>query len=246
MIKVIGDYHIHTKFSDGKGDIPSVIEVAKKVGLKEFAVCDHSYRSWFVGMTDKKLEKSKDVLLQNSDGQIKSLQSIEGNVLNFDGEIDVPQSAYKNLDMLSVGFHRFVTKGDGRDRKDFILRNGWTSRLPDELVEKNTLAFINAIERYPVDVLCHPGHRAKVDGKRLFECAKSNGCHIELNEKHIETLEPMLDVAIASGVKFILGSDAHKVENVGRFDRVLKAVEKYKIPLDRIVGIDCQFTVRKK
>ena len=148
--------------------------------------------------------------------------------------------------MLSVGFHRFVTRGDGRDRKQFILRNGWTGNLPDELIEKNTKAYIKAIEKYPVDVICHIGHRAKVHGKRLFECAKSNGCHIELNEKHIETLEPMLQIAIESGVKFILGSDAHRAENIGRFDRVINAIEKYNVPLDRIVGIDCQLTVRKK
>ena len=246
MIKIIGDYHIHTKFSDGKSDTDTVIAAAKKTGLKEFALCDHSYRSWFVGMTDDKLEKSKNALSCRHDEQCRALQSIEGNILNFDGEIDVPPDAYKRLDMLSVGFHRFVTRGDGRDRKQFILRNGWTENLPDELSEKNTKAYIKAIEKYPVDVICHIGHRAKVYGKRLFECAKSNGCHIELNEKHIETLEPMLQIAIESGVKFILGSDAHRAENIGRFDRVINAIEKYNVPLDRIVGIDCQLTVRKK
>ncbi|MCI5819154.1 MAG: PHP domain-containing protein [Acidaminococcus sp.] len=258
MIKILGDFHIHTDFSDGKGSIEAVCREANRVGLEKFAICDHSYRSYFVGMTDEKLEKSISRIKQINEEStssidemkkkkcITALQSVEGNILNFDGDIDVMPSAIKKLDVLHVGFHRFVTKGDGKDRAAFILRNGWTKNLSSELVEKNTEAFVKAVEKYPVDVICHLGHRAKVKGKRIFECAKSNGCHIELNEKHIETLEPLIDEALKSGVKFILGSDAHKIINVGKFFRVKAFIEKHKIPLDRIVGVDCEFTTRKK
>ena len=247
-MKITGDYHIHTVYSDSKTKIEQVFSVSALRGLTDFATCDHSFRSYFVGATREKLKAQKaELKAGNSKGeQPKGLQSIEANILNFDGEIDVPCDLFSSLDMLSLGFHRFVTKGDGRDRKQFILKNGWTNSDDPELKRLNTAAFIKAIEKYPVDVLCHIGHRTKVEPKPLFECAASLGVHIELNEKHIETLEPMIEEALRCGVKFILGSDAHKAQKIGVFDRVSQVVEKYKIPYDKIVGVDLELNVRKK
>lgn len=167
-----------------------------------------------MGATREKLKSQRKEIesLNLKNQRLKGIQSIEANILNFEGEIDVPGDLFSSLDMLSLGFHRFVTKGDGRDRKAFILKNGWTKANDPNLTKLNTQAFIKAMERYPVDVLCHIGHRTKVEPKPLFECAASLGVHIELNEKHIETLEPMIEEALRCGVKFILGSDAHKAQ----------------------------------
>lgn len=247
-MKITGDYHIHTVYSDSKTKIEDAFSVADRIGLTTLATCDHSFRSYFVGATREKLKSQRKEIesLNLKNQRLKGIQSIEANILNFEGEIDVPCDLFSSLDMLSLGFHRFVTKGDGRDRKAFILKNGWTKTNDLNLTKLNTQAFIKAMERYPVDVLCHIGHRTKVEPKPLFECAASLGVHIELNEKHIETLEPMIEEALRCGVKFILGSDAHKAQKIGVFDRVSQVVEKYKIPYDKIVGVDLELNVRKK
>lgn len=105
------------------------------------------------------------------------------------------------------------------------------------MVEMNTRAFVAAIERYPVDVVCHLGHRAQTDINAVCAAAKAKGVYIELNEKHIDALESCADELVASGVEFILGSDAHSTGDVGGFARVLDFVRRHGIDESRVCGL---------
>ena len=70
--------------------------------------------------------------------------------------------------------------------------------------------------------------------------------YIELNEKHIETMEGCIDTVLSSGVKFILGSDAHMTRDVGKFTRVQAFVAEHRIPAERICGAGAEPVFRKK
>ena len=61
---------------------------------------------------------------------------------------------------------------------------------------------------------------------------------IELNNKHIDFSDDEAKQNINSGCNFIVSSDAHRKENVANVSRVLEFIEKYNVPLDRIVNID--------
>ncbi|MDD4840099.1 MAG: PHP domain-containing protein [Clostridia bacterium] len=241
-MRIIGDFHTHTKASDGRGTVTQNLAEAEKRGLRYYAVADHGFSTLVCRQTQKKLKAQSDEIAKLQEtSEIKIYRSLETNITGFDGKLDIDDSIIKQLDIIHFGFHRFIDSRHNGEYFNFVLRNGFASaakRIVNR--DKNTESYINAIENYPVDVLCHMSHRAFVDVKRVCEAAKSNDCYIELNEKHITTIEDDIDTILKSGVNFILASDAHKPQDIGKFPRVEQFILRHNIPLDRIVGIEME------
>lgn len=248
-MKVVADYHMHTKASDGKHSVEQLQDCAHKRGILQIAVTDHSFASTIFHMTCKKLDSQQAVIAEcnqnaQSDGKngVMVLSGIEANLTNAQGDIDIPCDVISRLDVLIIGFHRFIgfkgEKRGGYDRK-WLFANGFCSKATrQKLVEKNTQAYINAMRKFPIDVIAHLNHRALVDVKRVCDEACKRGVYIELNEKHIDTLVGCVEDMLNSGVNFIVGTDAHSANKVGKMDRILNFVEVNNIPLERVYGID--------
>ncbi|MBO5982248.1 MAG: histidinol-phosphatase, partial [Clostridia bacterium] len=103
----IGDYHTHTKHSDGKGTVLDNILSAVERGLEEVAIADHSFATIACKMTREKfLEQEREIAkyYESTDNPIKVLSSVEGNILGFGGDIDIPDDIIERLDILHVGF----------------------------------------------------------------------------------------------------------------------------------------------
>jgi len=106
-------------------------------------------------------------------------------------------------------------------------------------IERNTQAYINAMDKHRVSILAHLGYaNCYVDCEKLAkECAK-RGIYIELNGKRINFTKDDIYKMLKTDVKFIINSDAHHPLNVGKNHRAFNLIEKYKIPLDRIVNLN--------
>ena len=180
-MKFIGDYHLHTRVSDGRSDISDYVKAAKEKGLDEIVISDHSFSTLFFHATEKKLKAQRTAIA-------------------------------------SFGFG--------------------STRAKQKLKEKNTEAYISVLKSYPVDIVAHLGHRAPVDFKRVCECAEENGAYIELNAKHLDTLKDGIQDAVASGVSFIVGTDAHRADRTGEFKAVEEFIKEQNIPLDRVFGME--------
>lgn len=236
-MKFIGDYHLHTRVSDGRSDISDYVKAAKEKGLDEIAISDHSFSTLFFHATEKKLKAQREAIASFADSGIKVYQGIEGNIIG--GVLDVPETEMRKLDVLTVGFHRFITPFEMRGESRFLMINGFGSaRAKQKLKEKNTEAYLSVLKSYPVDIVAHLGHRAPVDFKRVCECAKENGAYIELNAKHLDTLKDGIQDAVASGVNFIVGTDAHRADRTGEFKAVEEFIKEQNIPLDRVFGVE--------
>lgn len=235
---------MHTAASDGQGCVADKYACAAARGLKEIAICDHGFGSILLHSTRRKFDvQNGDILKAAAMKSVTVRQSIEASVVNDAGDIDVPDDIIARCDVLHLGFHRLMQFGYIRRAPQFMLVNGWgtkSARLDEDLVEYNTRAFSNALRRYPVDVLCHLNHRAQVDVKRIAEVALERGVYIELNEKHIETMESAIGILLESGVTFILGSDAHRTAQTGLFPRVTEFIKRYGIPEERICGVGAE------
>lgn len=240
-MKVIADYHTHTYASDGRCGVKALVDSAKERGLIQIAITDHSFASTIFHMTRQKLERVQNEI-SSIEGSVQVLQGIEANLVNTNGDIDVPSDVIQNLDILSVGFHRFIGfKGEKRGGYDrsWLFANGFCSKeARQKLVDCNTQAYINAMRRFPIDVLVHLNHRALVDVGRVCDEACKLGVYVELNEKHIDVLEDGIEDMLNSGVNFIVGTDAHSAKKVGKIDKILEFIEKNDIPLERVYGID--------
>lgn len=235
-----GDYHTHTTASDGKSSMKDNIRRAVEIGLKEIAITEHSFGTFLYHLTYPKFDFEKvSQELKNRENEIKVLVGVEGNLLNPSGDVDVPKDVIPHCDILQLGFHRFLQPKHLKNNWRFVLVNGFATRKKREtLIEVNTKAYLSAMDRYPIDVLVHLNERALVDVERVCKKAAEKDIYIELNEKHISALEEDIDAVVASGVKFIIGTDAHETAKIGKIAKVEKFIEKHHIPKDRIYGID--------
>lgn len=240
-MKIVADYHMHTNASDGRCKVGDLVERAEAMGLLQIAITDHSFASTIFHMTREKIERQqKKIASQKS--CVRVLGGIEANLTNAQGDIDVPSDVIKELDVLIVGYHRFIgTKGEkrgGYDRR-WLFENGFCSKKArQKLIECNTQAYIDAMRKFPIDIIAHLNHRALVDVKRVCDEAQKQGVYIELNEKHIDTFCESAKDMIDSGVNFIIGTDAHSAKKVGKIDKIVDFIEKNNIPLERVYGID--------
>lgn len=240
-MKIVADYHMHTNASDGRCKVGDLVERAEAMGLLQIAITDHSFASTIFHMTRGKIERQqKEIASQKS--CVNVLGGIEANLTNAQGDIDVPCDVIKELDVLIVGYHRFIGfKGEKRGGYDrgWLFANGFCSKKArQKLIERNTQAYINAMRKFPIDIIAHLNHRALVDVKRLCDEAQRQGVYIELNEKHIDTLCESAKDMIDSRVNFIIGTDAHSAKKVGKTDKIVDFIEKNNIPLERVYGID--------
>ncbi len=234
-MKFAGDYHTHTFASNGRSTLIQNVTEAKAAGLEEIVVSDHGFKSIFANMTAKKFEKQQAFI--NSNKGVRVLQGLESNLVLPDGTIDAPDEFIMRLDVLTVGFHRYVVPRFMFTR--FIFVNGFGSRkAKQKLIDINTQAYVSVLEKYPVDIVAHLNHKAPVNARAIFEKAKETGAYIELNAKHLNDFLPLVGDAIESGVNFIVGSDAHSKKDIGKFGEVAKFITDNKIPLDRVFGTE--------
>ncbi len=240
-MRIAGDFHLHTRVSDGHCDVWDHADAARARGLDVIAITDHSFLNRSCGhSSDSFFAQRKEIEGVTS---VKVLQGIEGNIIDFEGTVDVPPELLPLCSPLIVGFHPFLALAKKKSSRRFILSNGFCGDGARERNRAlNTQAYLKAMERYPVDVIAHPGHRFPVDFGALGEACAKNGVYFELNERHLGAIKGLdggaVEALVSSGVNFILGSDAHRANKPGRFQAVEKFALTFGIPENRIFGIE--------
>ncbi|SHK21664.1 putative hydrolase [Anaerobranca californiensis DSM 14826] len=238
-MKIIGDYHTHTKYSHGKGTIEENVVMAIKRGLKEIGIAEHGPRVLFVGVSEKKLHKIADEIenLRTKYKEIKILFNIEANLIDIHGNIDVPPSILPRLDMLLVGFHPNILP---TYHYLPLAYNNFLASFSSHNLEKarklNTMALVNAVNKYKIDIITHPGHRIHIDTGLLAKACANRNTALEINCRQGEKIKDFVEVALKEGVKFYINSDAHKPEDVGNFEEGIEIAKKLNIPKEFIVN----------
>jgi putative hydrolase len=240
--RLTADYHTHTYFSHGKGSIEHNVRQAMARGLKRVALTDHGFSQPLMGMTGEKLaqmRKTVDELKGKYAGQIEILLGVEANVVSMDGRIDVPDRYLRLLDLLAVGLHRAVlTMSQG-----YVWRVKWALNaskvwkgLREGLARACTDALVAAMERYDVDFVTHPNYHYPVLMGQLADAAVRTNTAIEINSAHGLPNAADLRLALERGARFVIGSDAHRPENVGNFTAAIVLAREAGIPPGRILN----------
>lgn len=233
----LGDYHTHTRYSDGKGSVMENALAAKERGLKEIAVTDHT----FLFLKNKE-EKQKRFFEECREAEIatgvKVIPGTEADILSLEGDLDLPEQEMQNVGYLIAGFHKFALPKDlGTFFKMYLVTyfNGIipTSR---KAKERNTRAVIRAITRYPVKVLTHLNHSLKVNVGEVANACAERGVLVEINVKHLKDFKGVWEELAASNVKFVLSSDAHRPKEVGALQEGFDQAVKHGIDPKRIVN----------
>lgn len=219
------DLHVHTVSSGhGYSTVREICKVASDRGLEMIGVADHGpampggpYIYYFTNM----------VIMPRTLFEVKVLRSVECNIVDSEGNLDVPDRALEVLDLVQAGIHpRCGYDGDS--------------------IEENTRAVLGAIMGGKVDVLVHPGNPLyPLDYETVVEAAASNKVLLEINNSSFtvvrkgseENCEIIVSEACKRGAMICVGSDAHEAELVGVFDRAFELIDQ--------VGLDERLIVNR-
>lgn len=241
---ILGDYHTHTKYSrhgHGKGTVLENASVANEKGLKQIAITDHGFNHSFYGVRRRDIPDIKeDILNAKEVTGVDILLGVEANLISLNGDIDVNVEDFEFLDILAMGFHKLVQMDKNQDFWKLSMANIFSSPFAPskEKINRNTTAFLKALDKYPIDILTHINYGFPVDALAVAKLAKEKGTYIELNGKRINISERDLDTMAGEGVKFILNSDAHTPDRVGECNEGLNLIFKLGIPLNQVANID--------
>lgn len=243
-MKLFGDYHTHTIYSHGRGNIEDNVKMAIKKGLKEIAICDHGPGHFLYGVKKKNIPLMKEEILRLNDkyakDDIKILLGVEANLIGFQGMIDMDDALIKHTDILLLGYHYGVIPASFGDGIGLYIKNPlskFSGLGKEKSLELNTLAFIKAINKYPIDFITHPGAKVKLDIKELAKACGKVGTALEINAKHGELSIESIKIAMEEDVEFIVNSDAHTPEDVGNISQSMNRIKYANLPLNRIRNI---------
>lgn len=158
---------------------------------------------------------------------VRILKGIEANIINYEGDIDVPIDLCKKLDYVIASFHPPVIQ-------------------PGSL-EENTRAILKAMDNPYISIIGHPDDaRYPLDYEALIKKSKASKTLLEINNSSLspnssrvgamESVTTILKLAKASQTPIILGSDAHISFDIGNFDACIEMIEGLDFPDHLIVN----------
>lgn len=249
---IFGDYHTHTIYSCGKhnfkhatGTILENALIAKQKGLKEIAITEHGFSHKLYGVSRQNLKQIRNEI---EDAKLKTginiLLGVEANIISSEGDVDITEDDLKYLDIVVVGFHKFAKATSFKEFWKFFVPNLIGLRRKKDK-SRNTLALMKAMDKYPIDIISHPGVGMPIDFNEIALYAKKTGTHLELNGKRIAYNKDDVKNMIKSGCKFVANSDAHSASRVGECNKGLNFAIKYDIPYSQIANVNSTIKLKK-
>lgn len=229
-MNAIIDLHCHTIASGhAYSTLKENIDEAKLKGLKYVGVSDHAPN--MPGSTHPFYFGNLGVIKEEING-VKVLKGIEANIMDFDGNIDIPSDVVGKLDYVIASFHPpCINPGN---------------------IHENTKAILNVMENKDVKIIGHlDDSRYPVDYEKVVIKAKETNTLLEINNSSlrtnsfrvgaIENAKVLLNLCKKHDVKVVLGSDAHIYYQVGNFENCTKILEEVNFPGNLVVNFNEEY-----
>ncbi len=241
---IYGDYHTHTIYSSGKhhkkhatGTILENAMYAKQKGLNEIAITEHGFSHKLYGLQRKNLAKMREEIEEaKRKTGINILLGIEANIISSEGDVDLTEKDIKQLDLIIVGFHSFAKPKSIKEFFKFFLPNILGLKRKKDY-ERNTLAILKAMDKYPIDIISHPGVNMPMYFDKVAMHAKKTNTMLELNGKRIAYKPKDIEVIKEICPKLIISSDAHSAKRVGDIKKSINFAIKYSISNEQIANM---------
>jgi DNA polymerase (family 10) len=203
MDDILGDFHAHTTYSDGRASLEEMAQAAIARGYQYLVITDHSYSLGVTqGLTEDKAE-AQWAAIEALNRQLAPFRILRGVELEIrsNGELDFPSAFLGRFDVVSASVHTGQRQGSEQI----------TERMLNALLEPN------------VHILNHPSGRLlsrrqpyEFDFETVLQVAKVRGKALEINGS-FDRLD-LNDVAARRarelGVRLSMGSDAHTPRNL--------------------------------
>lgn len=225
-MKVLVDTHTHTNCSSHAfGTVWENITMAKKHGME--MVCMTNHASAMPDSPHLWHFETMHELPEEVDG-VRLLKGAEANVLDVEGNLDIPVSLQKDMDLMIASMHRHC--------------------FEPRTVQEHTQAWLNVIQNPYVTILGHTGHPSYVyDHETVIEAVKKSNKCIEINNHSFyirkgsrENCKAIAECCKKIGAKIVVSSDAHTPFQVGVFDTALKILKEVDFPEALIMNLDAK------
>lgn len=207
-MSLLGDLHMHTRWSDGMHTIFEMTQYAKQLGRKYIGITDHSYALKVArGMSEvDALQQIEEIGALKQKG-IKVLSGIEVEILK-DGSLDFSDAILSKFDYVIAGIHTFMQMpaGEMQRRIEKALSN----------------PFVNILAHPTGKLLGRPGvlfsDRAgyNISIKHLIELCEKYDVALELNcfpERFDVGMEHLKEIE-KSNVYISVGTDSHSAAHL--------------------------------
>lgn len=199
------DLHTHSIASGhAYNTVTELVEAAKNKGLLMLGITDHGPA--MPGGPHLYHFGNLRVLPDRMFG-VELLRGVEANVIDHEGNIDVPERYLRRLDWVGAGFHPIC--------------------YPGGTVEENTTAMIRTLQHPLVDMVVHPGNpQFPIDYEKVVRAARQMGKLLEINNSSLtisrqgskDNCETIACIIAKEGGRVVIGSDAHYVDQVGNLE----------------------------
>ena len=202
---LLGDFHIHCTWSDGRNTLEEMIAAAKARGYAYHSISDHSWGRGSIGLDPSELRAQRQTAreLGRRHG-ITTLCSAEVDI-KVDGSLDYDDAVLAELDIVVASVHDHTN----------MSREAMTARL------------VRACENPYVNVIGHPTGRNvdsfpgyEFDYDAVFTAAARTGTALEIDGQpnRLDLPSGLARHAREFGVTFALDSDAHAADHLANIE----------------------------
>ena len=200
---VLGDFHIHSTWSDGNDNIETIAKAANSFGYHYIGITDHSQSLYVAnGLSEDKIDKKIEEI-ERINKNFKDLKILCGTECDIksDGSLDYSNKILKKFDFVYIGIHTAFK----------MNKKEMTNRIVSGMQNEN------------VHFLAHPtggliGRRDpyEVDIEQIMDVAKDTDTYLEINAfpDRLDLNDYNIKVAKEKKVKFVIGTDSHSVLNL--------------------------------
>lgn len=225
MVEYKIDLHVHSNTNPhAYSTIKENIDYAKKVGMKVVAITNHGPAlddtpHWWPLLNVR-------VIPDYIDG-VRILKGVEANIVGENGEIDINQSIYKNMDIILAGFHGNHLYPKNKD------------------IINNTSTVINLMRTQKIDILVHLGNpEFPLDYEKVLQVAKETNVAIEINNNSLNgarqgseiNCRKIANYAKEFGCFICVNTDSHFYSQIGHTPLASKIINEISFPENLILN----------
>jgi len=230
-MKFVADLHTHTLVSGhAYSTLMENAKYASEIGLEILGVTDHGPNMpgapalWYFG--------NFKVLPRELYG-VKMLYGCEANIIDYEGNLDIPVEVQEGLDIMIVSMHEPLMEG------------GMSADL-------NTATILKAMDNPNVNILGHIGNpRFPIYEEEIVKKAKEKNILIELNNSSFVSSRlgsdknciKIVKLCKEFGQKIIVNSDAHFCFSIGNFSVAEKALKEIDMPQELIINTNSSMLI---
>ncbi len=200
---LIGVFHCHTSYSDGRATVAQMAQAARDRGYRYIVIADHSQSAAYAGgLTPDAIRRQHAEIdgLNKKQKEFRILKGIESDI-RTDGALDYDDEVLAGFDVVIASVHSRLgmTEADATARIVRAIENPYTT-----IIGHPTGRLLLARPGYPLDV------------ERIFDACIAHGVALEINASpHRLDLDwRHVKRARDRGVKLCIGVDAHSVDGL--------------------------------